>query len=129
MKCITQAPCYPVLAPGLKPKHYRQGEIVEWGFATGDKDNPFPEWLKPVREVVDEDTGKLVPEPVAGQSRDHKILAAVAQLNPDIDEHWTADGYPRVDAVIELVHEDVTRSEVSVVCPGVRRDNLGGANR
>lgn len=51
-----------------------------------------------------------------------KILAALAQLDPTIDDHWTADGAPRLDVVAALSGEKVTRAEVTNADPEFNRD-------
>lgn len=50
-----------------------------------------------------------------------KILEALKGLNPKNDEHWTAEGSPRLDA---LGIEGVKRSDVIAVAPHFRRDAL-----
>ena len=49
------------------------------------------------------------------------ILAAVAQLDPANDEHWTTDGQPRLDAVEVLLGSDVNRKSVTNAAPEFNR--------
>ena len=42
-----------------------------------------------------------------------EILEAVRALDPQNDEHWTADGLPRLDAVENLLGSDVSRKTVT----------------
>jgi hypothetical protein len=126
MKCLTMAPCFPCLGPGIKPRHYRQGEVVDYLFEI-DEENPLPGFLKPIRAEENPNTGEFEPSPISGDSTQLQIAAAVASLDSDDDEDWDEDGLPDLDAVIALVQEDVTRPEVENACPGIRRDNRGGA--
>lgn len=51
------------------------------------------------------------------------IRTALAQLDPQDDEHWTMDGLPRVDAVAVLSgYDEVTRKEITDAAPGLTRD-------
>jgi len=49
------------------------------------------------------------------------ILAAVTQLDPANDEHWTADGQPRLDAVENLLGSDTSRKAVTNAAPEFTR--------
>ncbi len=52
-----------------------------------------------------------------------KIKAALTVLDPDNDEHWTALGAPRVDAVAELTgNAAVTRADLDREMPGLDRE-------
>lgn len=53
-----------------------------------------------------------------------KINEALARLDPDNDEHWTADGLPRMDAIVDLLGGDtsVTRKAVTDASPGLTRE-------
>lgn len=50
-----------------------------------------------------------------------EILEAVRGLDPQNDEHWTADGMPRLDAVENLLGGDVSRKQVTNAAPGFTR--------
>lgn len=50
-----------------------------------------------------------------------EILEAVRGLNPQNDEHWTADGLPRLDAVENLLGSDVSRKAVTNAAPDFTR--------
>ena len=48
---------------------------------------------------------------------------ALEALNPKHDDHWTADGMPRMDALHALLgHEDVTRADVTNAAPDFTRE-------
>lgn len=52
------------------------------------------------------------------------ILAALEQLDPANDEHWTSDGLPRVDVVANLSgHKQVQRSEITSTAPKFTRES------
>ena len=51
------------------------------------------------------------------------IAAAVLELNPDRDEHWTADGKPAMDAVETLIGDaSITREDVEEASPEASRE-------
>ncbi|QDP53462.1 MAG: hypothetical protein GOVbin4933_8 [Prokaryotic dsDNA virus sp.] len=50
-----------------------------------------------------------------------EILEAVRDLDPQNDEHWTADGLPRLDAVENLLGGDVSRKAVTNAAPDFTR--------
>lgn len=50
-----------------------------------------------------------------------EILEAVRGLDPNNDEHWTADGQPRLDAVENLLGGDVSRKAVTNAAPDFTR--------
>lgn len=50
-----------------------------------------------------------------------EILEAVRALDPKNDEHWTADGLPRLDAVENLLGGDVNRKAVTNAAPDFTR--------
>ena len=49
------------------------------------------------------------------------IKAALLGLSPDNDEHWTADGLPRLDAVENLLGASVTRKQLTNAAPDFNR--------
>lgn len=49
------------------------------------------------------------------------IKDALAQLDPQNNNHWTGDGLPLVQAVSDLVGKDVSRKEVTDALPGFSR--------
>lgn len=53
------------------------------------------------------------------------IQAALLQLDPEKDEHWTTDGLPRVDIVSGLLGRSVTRKEITEAGPNVTRTTAG----
>lgn len=51
------------------------------------------------------------------------LKQALAQLDPEDDDHWTADGLARMDAVMEIFGDDsVTRQDVTNADPSLNRD-------
>jgi len=52
-----------------------------------------------------------------------KIKAALADLDPSNDAHWTSDGLPRLDVMKELTGANVTREALNQVAKGFSRDN------
>lgn len=51
-----------------------------------------------------------------------KIVEALGQLDPSNDEHWTADGLPRMDVVEGIVGDKgITRQQVTQAKPGFSR--------
>lgn len=51
-----------------------------------------------------------------------KLLAALQQLDPANDNHWTADGMPRLDTVRFLAGDQtLTREAVTAAAPGLNR--------
>lgn len=50
-----------------------------------------------------------------------EILEAVRGLDPQNDEHWTADGQPRLDAVENMLGADVSRKLVTNAAPDFTR--------
>jgi len=54
---------------------------------------------------------------------DMTIKEALAQLDPMVDEHWTADGLPRMDVVEGLVGtKEITRQDVTEADPEFCRE-------
>lgn len=49
------------------------------------------------------------------------IKDALAQLDPQNNDHWTGDSLPLVQAVSDLVGKDVSRKEVTDALPGFSR--------
>lgn len=47
-----------------------------------------------------------------------QILEALLALDPDNEDHWTADGLPKVDIISNLVGETVTRQQITQAKPG-----------
>jgi hypothetical protein len=51
------------------------------------------------------------------------IIAALAMLDVNNDEHWTTEGLPRLDVLKELTGSQVTRETLNNVAKGVNRFN------
>lgn len=49
------------------------------------------------------------------------ILEAVKSLSPAVDEHWTTDGLPRLDAVENMLGGSVTRKQLTNAAPDFNR--------
>jgi hypothetical protein len=56
-----------------------------------------------------------------------KILDAVKKLDPNNDNHWTADGLPRIDTVRMLASDtSLTREQVDKIAPAFNREAARG---
>lgn len=54
------------------------------------------------------------------------IQAAALKLDPANDEHWTAEGLPKVDAIATIANiQALTRAEVEEAVPGMMRPRQG----
>ncbi len=54
---------------------------------------------------------------------------ALETLNPENDDHWTADGAPKLDALETIMGEKVKRADVTKMFPLFTRDvSIGNAN-
>lgn len=51
------------------------------------------------------------------------IREALQQLDPQDDAHWTVGGDPKLDALIQILGEHVTRKEVIEAAPRFTREN------
>lgn len=51
------------------------------------------------------------------------LLEALAKLDPTNEDHWTADGLPRIDPLSEMVGIAVQRQSVTAVAPEFTRSN------
>ena len=93
------------------------------GFVDGFVDIPLDFFR--IEEVSDDTPIEVEPAQVSteGTSISHRITKALGQLNPEHDGHWTTDGSPRLDQVIEIVGEKVTRAEVEFAEPGFNRES------
>lgn len=111
--------------PALAPRQRQSADPVS-GAVQSEQRGPAP---------VPADIGNGSVEGAAGQAgsvppgdghedaRAARIRAAVTQLDPAKDEHWTADGLPRVDAVAALSGEQsVNRRDVERYAPDVVRN-------
>lgn len=56
------------------------------------------------------------------------LAEAIAALDPANDDHWTADGLPRMDAIMELTGDpSITRKHVTDAAPQLTRSNAAAA--
>lgn len=54
------------------------------------------------------------------------IKEALAQLDPENNDHWTADGAPRVDVVADLVgNKELKRADITNAAPDFHRSTAG----
>lgn len=51
-----------------------------------------------------------------------ELMQALKQLDPNNDEHWTADGLPRVDVVTALLGKTVGRQDITNAAPELTRE-------
>ncbi|AIM40557.1 hypothetical protein [Vibrio phage VpKK5] len=51
------------------------------------------------------------------------LLEALGKLDPTNEDHWTADGLPRIDPLSEMVGIAVQRQSVTAVAPEFTRSN------
>lgn len=61
--------------------------------------------------------------------RQSQIVSAIAQLDPDTDEHWTSDGLPLVEAVASFLGGATTRKEITEAAPGLTREAAMAAEK
>lgn len=55
------------------------------------------------------------------------IAAALSKLDPADDEHWTADGKPKMTALEAIMgRSDITRAQVDAAVPGFNREKARG---
>ncbi len=51
------------------------------------------------------------------------LAQAIAKLDPEDEDHWTADGLPRMDVLVEFTGDrSITRAQVSGLSPELTRD-------
>lgn len=81
-------------------------------------------------EQQDADNGGGAGEPEAGEAGagdadgdgQSPIVEALKRLDPADDEHWTADGKPKMSAIEALMgRADITRAQVDAAAPGFSR--------
>ncbi len=53
-----------------------------------------------------------------------KLIEALSKLDPNVAEHWTADGLPRLDAVKSFYGSDVSRDDINTAVKGFHKTNL-----
>lgn len=58
------------------------------------------------------------------------LAEAIQQLDPKNDNHWTADGQPRIDTLKTMTgDQSVSRDSVEKAVPNYNRETAGGENR
>lgn len=63
-------------------------------------------------------------------SKTGKTLAEVIRsLDHTNDEHWIQSGLPKIDAVVEMFGQDVTRAEISEAVPDFDREAAAKASK
>jgi hypothetical protein len=66
----------------------------------------------------------------AGDGGNDAIVNALGQLDPNNNDHWTADGLARIDTVKALSGDSsLTREALEKARPGFNREIAGGENR
>lgn len=55
------------------------------------------------------------------------ILEALGKLDAKNDDHWTADGSPRIDVVKTLLGEDIDRNGIIIAAPSFNRKSAASA--
>lgn len=82
-------------------------------------------------QLPDADNGGGAAEPEAGEAGagdangdgQSPIVSALKRLDPADDEHWTADGKPKMSALEALMgRADITRAQVDAAAPGFNRE-------
>lgn len=51
-----------------------------------------------------------------------KLEEALRSLDHTNDDHWTSDGLPRVDVVVSMTHQGVTRKTITDIAPDFNRE-------
>lgn len=52
-----------------------------------------------------------------------ELAVAIAMLDPEVEDHWTADGLPRMDIIHELTDDPtIKREDVTSLAPDLRRE-------
>lgn len=89
-------------------------DLDERGSNTSGDRHEDPRLPSAVKRFNDTDTAKVDPE---------QLLEAMGKLDPDVKEHWRADGQPRIDAVAGLYgSEGLTRKDLLAVWPELTKD-------
>lgn len=108
-----------------------EGEWFRFGdFEFGSAD-AAPAAAAPPSELVEQLTKRaedaeamadLLQEELAALKRSAPVVAAaVAQLDPENDDHWTQNGEPKVDAVEAIVGGKVSRADIEAAAPDAKR--------
>lgn len=61
------------------------------------------------------------PEPDDGDASAGEIVAAIADLDPDNDDHWTQGGLPDVGTVARAIDKKVTRAAIDAAAGDAKR--------
>lgn len=57
-----------------------------------------------------------------------KLIVALKQLDPDLEENWADDGVPKLEAVQALAEDQtLTRNDINLAWPGFDRATAAGA--
>lgn len=68
-------------------------------------------------------SGKPVEEPTEPPKANERLLAAIKELDPTDDNHWTQQGKPALSAIGSFYGStDFTRADVDAAAPGYDRD-------
>lgn len=103
-------------AHALKEEWAGPGEVIE-------ADDYNPEWF----ELVGDDAAPAAKaeDGEDGAVSDDLIVAAIEELDPYNDDHWTAKGAPQVDAVSDILEAKVTRADINRAAPDKSRPSIG----
>lgn len=99
---------------------YLDGKLVMVEAGEGaELDDAPKEWFKRAGKAdgASADEGKAPVEPATAD----EITAAVAKLDAENDDHWTAGGLPAVDVVAELAGKPVTRASITGAAADAKR--------
>lgn len=83
---------------------------------TIEADDYSAEWFRSADEPVIDPNGGA-----DAMTLNESILVAIAGLDADNDENWTADHKPTVEAVVEALGFNVTRKQIDTAAPDAKR--------
>lgn len=75
-------------------------------------------------EAAKIEAGQSVFDPRGAEAEEasaDEIVAAIADLDPDNDEHWTKGGLPDVSSLANALGKKVTRAAIDEAAPDARR--------
>lgn len=88
---------------------------------------PEPEPAEQATEPESAQEPAVVAQEPDLEQTDIDLAEAVAQLMPDVDDHWTPQGLPSLQALQGIVGRKVVRREVDAVCRGYNRTGARAA--
>ena len=126
-------------------RHVEPNAVPEWsstqvgggferpeGYRPGDSDNENPSL--PTSTVDDilglNETSEEPTRPTDESSTDIVPLeTAIADLDPEDDDQWTANGVPALQYLSDQTGEQISRAQVTIVAPGLTRGRLRALKR